>query len=82
MVIPIHAYPVMSTKEFPTNFTFPNVPVGHRMTQMFPLRCDAPIDFEFQLAYIQPHPAFTVNPMNGKFDIEHSFASSCPLTVA
>jgi hypothetical protein len=72
----------MSTKEFPTNFTFPNVPVGHRMTQMFPLRCDAPIDFEFQLAYIQPHPAFTVNPMNGKFDIEHNFASSCPLTVA
>ena len=65
LVIPIHAYPVMSTKEFPTNFMFPNVPVGHRMTQMFPLRCDAPIDFEFQLAYIQPHPAFTVNPMNG-----------------
>lgn len=65
LVIPIHAYPVMSTKEFPTNFTFPNVPVGHRMTQMFPLRCDAPIDFEFQLAYIQPHPAFTVNPLNG-----------------
>ncbi|XP_071157794.1 cilia- and flagella-associated protein 221-like isoform X2 [Mytilus edulis] len=65
LVIPIHAYPVMSTKEFPTNFTFPNVPVGHRMTQIFPLRCDAPIDFEFQLAYLQPHPAFTVDPMNG-----------------
>lgn len=30
LVIPIHAYPVMSTKDFPTQFSFPPVPVGHK----------------------------------------------------
>lgn len=65
LVIPIHAYPVMSTKDFPTQFSFPPVPVGHKMTQLFPLRCEGPVDFEYQLIYVQPHPSFTVHPMNG-----------------
>ncbi|KAK3108459.1 hypothetical protein FSP39_008303 [Pinctada imbricata] len=65
LVIPIHAYPVMSTKDFPSNFNFPPVPVGHKMTQLFPLHCDAPVDFEYQLTYVQPHPSFTVHPMTG-----------------
>lgn len=37
-----------------------------RMTQLFPLRCEGPVDFEYQLIYVQPHPSFTVHPMNGK----------------
>ena len=37
-----------------------------RMTQLFPLKCDAPVDFEYQLIYTQPHPSFTVHPMTGK----------------
>lgn len=65
LVIPIHAYPVMSTDDFPQQFSFPPVPVGHKMTKVFPLRCDAPIDFEFNLTYIQPHPSFSVQPMTG-----------------
>ncbi|XP_060070730.1 cilia- and flagella-associated protein 221-like [Ylistrum balloti] len=65
LVIPIHAYPVMSTEDFPQQFSFPPVPVGHKMTKVFPLRCDAPIDFEFNLTYIQPHPSFSVQPMTG-----------------
>lgn len=65
LVIPIHAYPVMSTKEFPQLFNFPPVPVGHKMTKVFPLRCEAPIDFEYQLTYVQPHQAFSVQPMSG-----------------
>jgi len=39
------------------------------MTKVFPLRCEAPIDFEYQLTYLQPHQAFTVYPMSGKIDI-------------
>ncbi|XP_052248642.1 cilia- and flagella-associated protein 221-like isoform X2 [Dreissena polymorpha] len=65
LVIPIHAYPVMSTKDFPQLFNFPPVPVGHKMTKVFPLRCEAPIDFEYQLTYLQPHQAFSVHPMTG-----------------
>lgn len=65
LIIPIHAYPVMSTKDFPQLFNFPPVPVGHKLTKVFPLRCEAPIDFEYQLTYLQPHQAFTVHPMSG-----------------
>lgn len=65
LVIPIHGYPVMSTKDFPDQFTFPITPVGHRVSHGFPLRCMAPVDFEFELIYIQPHPAFTIQPMAG-----------------
>ncbi|XP_021377773.1 cilia- and flagella-associated protein 221-like isoform X2 [Mizuhopecten yessoensis] len=65
LVIPIHGYPVMSTDDFPQQFSFPPVPVGHKMTKVFPLRCEAPIDFEFNLTYIQPHPSFSVQPMTG-----------------
>lgn len=65
LVIPIHGYPVMSTKDFPQQFSFPVTPVGHRESRGFPLRCMAPVDFEFELIYIQPHPAFTIHPMAG-----------------
>ncbi|XP_052810008.1 cilia- and flagella-associated protein 221-like isoform X2 [Mya arenaria] len=65
LVIPIHAYPVMSTKDFPQLFNFPPVPVGHKMTKVFPLRCEAPIDFEYQITYLQPHQAFSVHPISG-----------------
>lgn len=80
LIIPIHAYPVMNTKDFPQLFNFPPVPVGHRMTKKFPLRCDAPIDFEFQLTYLQPHQAFSVHPMsgiipaNGEAEVEVTFS--------
>ncbi|KAJ8314379.1 hypothetical protein KUTeg_008940 [Tegillarca granosa] len=65
LIIPMHAYPVMSAKNFPQQFNFPPVPVGHKTTKVFPLYCDAPIDFEFQVTYIQPHPSFSVDPMSG-----------------
>lgn len=65
LVVPIHGYPIMSTKEIPRNFTFQAIPVGHRCSKTFPLRCMAPIDFEFNIKYIQPHPAFLVEPLSG-----------------
>ena len=36
-----------------------------RSCQVFPLRCMAPIDFEYELIYTQPHPAFIIHPMSG-----------------
>ncbi|WAQ94714.1 PCDP1-like protein [Mya arenaria] len=32
---------------------------------VFPLRCEAPIDFEYQITYLQPHQAFSVHPISG-----------------
>ena len=36
-----------------------------RRTRTIPLRCKAPVDFDFQLSMVQPHPAYTVHPMSG-----------------
>ena len=33
---------------------------------MVPLRCHIPVDFEFQLEYLQPNSAFSVDPMSGE----------------
>ncbi|XP_038044642.1 cilia- and flagella-associated protein 221-like [Patiria miniata] len=65
LLVPVHAYPAMSTAEFPEVIKFPPVSISESRTRVIPLRCDAPVDFEFQLTFLQPHPAFTVEPMSG-----------------
>ncbi|XP_078572039.1 cilia- and flagella-associated protein 221-like [Branchiostoma floridae x Branchiostoma japonicum] len=65
LLIPIHAYPVMNTADFPSQVTFPPTPIGQIRVKKIPLRCNAPIDFEFQISFIQPHPAFKVEPQTG-----------------
>jgi hypothetical protein len=65
MIIPIHAYPVLNTSEFPKTIDFSSVPVGETKSKVFPLRCQAPINFEFSITYIQPHPAYKVTPLSG-----------------
>lgn len=65
LLVPIHAYPVMNTAKFPKSVVFPRTPIGQSRTRTVTLECDVPMDFEFQLSYVQPHPAFTVGPMQG-----------------
>ncbi|KAK2178566.1 hypothetical protein NP493_535g01047 [Ridgeia piscesae] len=65
IIIPIHAYPVMNPSDFPSHIKFPHVPVGQSEFRVVPLRCRIPVDFEFQIEYVQPNEAFTINPMSG-----------------
>nr|XP_002733102.1 PREDICTED: primary ciliary dyskinesia protein 1-like [Saccoglossus kowalevskii] len=65
LLIPIHAYPVMNTADFPEIVHFPPVPLSHSLSKIIPLRCNAPIDFEYQLTYLESHPAFSVSPLSG-----------------
>ncbi|EDO48935.1 predicted protein, partial [Nematostella vectensis] len=65
LLVPIHAYPVMSSEAFPKEVHFAPVPLGESKTKMIPLRCEAPVDFEFQLTVLQPNPAFRVSPLTG-----------------
>ena len=65
LLIPIHAYPVLNTAKFPRHVKFPSTPIGQTRTKTVSLECDVPIQFEYQLTYLQSHPAFTVEPMNG-----------------
>ena len=73
LLVPIHAYPVMSTAKFPSHVRFPATPVGRTRNKTLSLECDVPIDFEFQLTVLQHHPAYIITPMRG--------AGSCTYVV-
>ena len=50
-----------------------------RITQMIPLKCDIPVDFEFTLSFVQLHPAFTVEPMSGRILNKNILASGAAM---
>ena len=66
LLVPIHAYPVMSTAKFPSQVRFPATPVGRTRNKTLTLECDVPVDFEFQLTVLQHNPAFVITPMRGR----------------
>lgn len=67
MVVPIHAYPVLGAElPFPKFLKFGLVPVGRSKRKVLPIRCNAPVEFEFKIAIIQDHPAIDVEPLEGE----------------
>lgn len=65
LIVPVHGYPVMDVSDFPSVYSFPPTPVSKSKTKEIPLKCKAPVDFEFNLSFPQPHPAFVVEPLSG-----------------
>ncbi|XP_045073741.1 cilia- and flagella-associated protein 221-like [Coregonus clupeaformis] len=63
--VPVHAYPIIDDLHIPTHITIPAVPLGQSVSHVIPLSCSCPIDFEFQVYIIQPHKAFSVQPLSG-----------------
>uniref|UniRef100_A0A672FR48 Cep192-like domain-containing protein n=1 Tax=Salarias fasciatus TaxID=181472 RepID=A0A672FR48_SALFA len=66
LLVPVHAYPVLDDLNIPTRIDLPAVPLGHSLHHLIPLRCSRPIAFQFQAFVLQPHPAFSVQPMEGE----------------
>ncbi|KAK5891143.1 hypothetical protein CgunFtcFv8_018427 [Champsocephalus gunnari] len=65
LLIPVHAYPVIDDLCIPPHIDLSAVPLGNSVCQAIPLRCSCPVDFEFQVQVIQPHEAFSVQPLTG-----------------
>ncbi|XP_036418359.1 cilia- and flagella-associated protein 221 isoform X2 [Colossoma macropomum] len=65
LLIPVHAYPVIDDLHIPSQISLPAVPLNHSTSYMIPLSCSCPIDFEFQIHFLQPHEAFTIQPLSG-----------------
>lgn len=79
VVVPIHAYPVVNTAEFPTAIDFGKCSLSESMCKVVPLSSSVPIEFEFELRIIKPSAFFEVSPLsgiipaNGKVDIRMNF---------
>ncbi|KAM8722681.1 cilia- and flagella-associated protein 221 [Acanthopagrus schlegelii] len=65
LLIPVHAYPVIDDLQIPPHIDLPAVPLGQSVRHAIPLRCSCPIDFEFQVFVVQPHEAFSIQPLTG-----------------
>ncbi|CAF0716214.1 unnamed protein product [Brachionus calyciflorus] len=65
LYVPIHAYPILSSFEFPTNYKFPNLALGKSLTRSFNLRSSAPIEFEYMIEILEKNPAFRIEPLQG-----------------
>eukprot|EP00928_Gymnodinium_smaydae_P037555 TRINITY_DN2604_c0_g4_i1.p1 TRINITY_DN2604_c0_g4~~TRINITY_DN2604_c0_g4_i1.p1 ORF type:complete len:917 (+),score=244.77 TRINITY_DN2604_c0_g4_i1:165-2915(+) len=65
LVVPIHAYPSANSLTIPKIVDFGRVALGTSRTKVIPLSCTIPVQFEFEIEIVEPHPDFGVTPLSG-----------------
>lgn len=77
LLVPIHAYPVMNDVIFPKKIDFGKCALSETATKVFKLECKVPIQFEYELTVIKPHPDIEVFPVKGYVPAN----SHAPITI-
>lgn len=67
IIIPLHAYPIMDLSGFPEKMVFDTAStrLGKTRRKLLSLKSPHPVDFEYKINILQPHPSFTVKPLSG-----------------
>ena len=74
LIVPLHAYPVVDTSDFPKKIVFAprQVILGDSTSKKFSLSSHCPVSFEYQISVLQSHPSFSVQPLTGTIDANSS----------
>ena len=66
--IPIHAYPVMNSKEryIPSLIDLGKCSVGEQITKEIELECTVPVIFEYEIKVIESNPDLMIGPVTGE----------------
>jgi hypothetical protein len=65
LVVPCHGYPVMNELELPKRVEFGSCPINDVKFETIDLECKTPINFEYELTVVEPHPEISVTPLKG-----------------
>ena len=60
LLVPLHAYPVMNEMALPSRLDFGHCPLGEPTTRSIELKCQVPIQFEYEVSVSTSHPHFEV----------------------
>ncbi len=65
IMVPVHAYPVMNKAVFPARVDVGKERLGATKRRAIPLKCTAPIAFEFEVVVTQEHYDLKISPLHG-----------------
>jgi len=65
LLIPIHAYPVINDVVFPRVLDFGASSLCDTTTKVVDIKCNVPIQFEYEIIITKPHPDFNITPLRG-----------------
>lgn len=71
IMIPLHAYPVLNTVDFPRSITFEDLPIEDvAKKKTITLKCSIPVQFSYHISISKSHPYFSISPTSGMISAE------------
>ena len=68
LIVPMHAFPIVNNETdtlLPSLVEMGKVNVGDTFSKSLSVECTTPVNFEYQIEWIKPHPDILVEPLQG-----------------